>query len=90
MKDFCIYIMDDSLIVYIHEGTGDNLWDEDIKMGYVDYIMYDTWQVDHGINESDGGMVLTTRLVQDMSTDECVDYVLNMMGYEHSPSWIML
>lgn len=47
----------------IKEGTGDNLWQEDIDAGYVDYIYYDVYRSlraarnDEG-DGVDGGMIL--------------------------------
>lgn len=49
----------DDYIIIANEGTGDNLLDEDIEAGYVDYIYYTTWHIDdNDITEDDGGMIL--------------------------------
>ena len=45
-------------LIYICEGTGDNLTKEDLAEGYVDYLNYSTYDLESGINEADSGMLL--------------------------------
>lgn len=87
--EFCIYVIDDSLIVHIAEGTGDNLLREDIEEGYVDYINFETWQVScTGVEESDGGMVLTRTLVRDMRESDVIEMVLEeIFGTDPDVNW---
>ena len=57
----------------IQEGTGDNLLQEDINEGYVDYIYYDYYSSLSDIDEGDphdGGMYMLTKLYQDMTLGE--------------------
>ena len=66
----------------ICEGTGDNLWQEDIDDGYVDYIMYYTFTVgveddDLAFVEDDGGWILCEKLVADMTMDEFINMVID-------------
>ena len=75
------YINVDGKIVHITEGTGDNLLQEDIEEGYVDYIYYEVFDLAYDFPESDGGMVLTTEYVADMDKREITLRVLDMMGY---------
>ena len=70
-------------IYHITEGTGDNLSEEDIKEGYVDYIYYDVYDNIQGIaNEDivDGGMILLEKIYQDMSIQEILGRVISFIG----------
>ena len=60
------------------EGTGDNLSDEDIKDGYVDYWMTSIYkQEGEEIVLEDGGQLLTSTPIKDMDTDEQVERLLD-------------
>ena len=62
-------------IYHLYEGTGDNLLAEDRKEGYVDYFNYDIWtfDVEKGIwDTDDGGMILTEKMICDLSDEECI------------------
>lgn len=67
-------------IIRISEGSGDNLLDEDIDAGYVDYIYYEQHSLEPNLPETDGGMVMLTELFQDKfaSTKEAIPHVLEM------------
>ncbi len=89
-RDFIIMHVDDNdKAVYIRatEGTGDNLLQEDIDLGYVDYVNYTIYGtlkeavIDDGENEIDGGMVLCSQLVADMYFDDILTNVLEMTGF---------
>ena len=57
----------------ITEGTGDNLTQEDMDEGYVDYIYYDYYASLEDVKDDepyDGGMILLTKLYQNMSLEE--------------------
>lgn len=63
---------------HICEGTGDNLLQEDVDEGYVDYIYYDYYESLLDIREDnvhDGGMILLKRYYQDMSLEEIIKEV---------------
>lgn len=63
------------------EGTGDNLTDEDIKDGYVDYWMTSIYkQEGEEIVLEDGGQLLTSTPIKDMDTDEQVERLLDYWG----------
>lgn len=63
---------------HICEGTGDNLLQEDIADGYVDYIYYSVFDnlnsVSEG-NEDDGGMVLLKEFYRDLNLSAIVQEV---------------
>ena len=60
------------------EGTGDNLTDEDIKDGYIDYWMTSIYkQEGEEIVLEDGGQLLTSTPIEDMDTDEQVKRILD-------------
>ena len=86
------YINVDGKIVHITEGTGDNLLQEDIEEGYVDYIYYEVFDLDYDFPEVDGGMVLTTEYVADMDELEIVRRTLDMMGCAspEKETWVKL
>ena len=67
------------LIYKIEEGTGDNLQQEDIDQGYVDYIYYDSFKSLNDIydNETyDGGVYY----LKDYYADHSKEEILKMIG----------
>lgn len=79
-EDVFIYIPGCKQIIRITEGSGDNLTDDDIANGYVDYIYYKTHSLEQGFPEVDGGMIMLTELFQEKftSTAEAIPAVLDM------------
>ena len=71
-----IYVQaDDGRIFRIWEGTGDNLFAEDIEQGYVDYINYEIYQNIQAVYDQDyddGGMILLKQLYADMSAADII------------------
>lgn len=62
--DVYVFVPSKNQIVRIAEGTGDNLLGEDIEAGYVDYIIYEQYELDQGMPEMDGGQMMSETLVQ--------------------------
>lgn len=87
-----IYVPEMKQIIRISEGTGDNLTDEDMDAGYVDYIYYDTYVVDSDIREHDGGMIMLTELFQEKftCTADAIPNVLDMAYGSDSFEYIVL
>lgn len=87
-----IYVPEAKQIIKISEGSGDNLTDDDLDDGYVDYIYYDTYVMDHDIRESDGGMVMLNQPFQQLfaSTKDAIPYVLDMAYGNDSLDYIVL
>lgn len=87
-----IYVPEAQQIVKISEGSGDNLLDEDIEAGYVDYIYYEQYVMDPHMRETDGGMVMLTELFQELfkRTEDAVPDVLNMAFGKESLPYIVL
>ena len=87
-----IFVPEKKQIVRISEGTGDNLLDEDIAAGYVDYIYYEQFDVGHDITESDGGQIMLTELFQDKftCTKDAIPSVLDMAYGDASIKYIVL
>ena len=79
-------------IVRISEGSGDNLLDEDIEAGYVDYIYYEQHGVAIDFPEVDGGQIMLTELFQNKykSTKECIPAVLDMAFGDETMEYILL
>lgn len=87
-----IYIQAKRQIVRIDEGSGDNLTDDDIAHGYVDYIYYEVYNVQQDFPETDGGMIMLTELFQEKfkSTKEAIPAVLDMAYGDDSIGYIVL
>lgn len=87
-----IYVPEMHQIIRISEGTGDNLLDEDIEAGYVDYIYYEQHSVAIDFPEVDGGQIMLTQLFQEQfkSTKECIPNVLDMAYGNKEIPYILL
>jgi hypothetical protein len=87
-----IFVPEAKQIIRISEGSGDNLTDEDMDEGYVDYIYYDQYALETDLREVDGGMVMLTELFQKKFTrmEECIPYVLDMAYCNDSLEYIVL
>ena len=87
-----IYVPETKQIIKISEGTGDNLLDEDIEAGYVDYIYYDTYVLEGGIRELDGGMVMLTEPFREKfkCTADAIPHVLDMVYGQETVEYIVL
>lgn len=77
----------DYRIITAVEGTGDNLTDEDLKDGYVDYWMTSVYkQEGEDIVLEDGGQLLTSKPIKDMDVDEQVERLLDYWGVHNNYS----
>ena len=87
-----IFVPDAQQIVKISEGSGDNLTDEDIAEGYVDYIYYEQYELEPGVPEIDGGMVMLTQLFQEKfkCTADAIPHVLDMAYGQETIPYIVL
>lgn len=87
-----IYVSSKKQIIRIAEGSGDNLTDDDIEHGYVDYIYYEIHQLEQELPEVDGGMIMLTELFQEKykSTKECIPAILDMTYSDESINYIIL
>ena len=64
----------------INEGTGDNLLDEDIEEGYIDYIVVTELEYNgDDFEEFDGGDCLLRKLYQDKfnTVDEVIQHLID-------------
>lgn len=76
-----IITKDTEKLITIVNGTGDNLTDEDIKDGYVDYVMTSIYNIDgEDITLEDGGQMLSQTPIEDLEEDELVRRVLDYWG----------
>ena len=91
-NDIFIYVKTKKQIIRIDEGSGDNLTDDDIAQGYVDYIYYEVYNVQQDLPEVDGGMIMLTEWFQEKfeSTKEAIPAVLDMAYGDESIGYIML
>lgn len=87
-----IYVPEAKQIIEISEGSGDNLLDEDIEAGYVDYIYYSQHIMDPYMREYDGGMVMLTEPFQEKftCTADAIPHVLDMAYGQASLEYIRL
>ena len=87
-----VFVPEANQIIKISEGSGDNLLDEDIETGYVDYIYYEQYSVETGFPEVDGGMVMLTKLFREQftCTKDCIPHVLDMAYCNDSLDYIVL
>ena len=91
-NDIFIYVPTMKQIIRIDEGSGDNLTDDDIAQGYVDYIYYEVYNVQQNLPEVDGGMIMLTELFQNKfkSVKDAIPAVLDMAYGDESIGYIML
>ena len=91
-EDVYIYVPGEQQIIRISEGSGDNLTDDDMAVGYVDYIYYETYSRELGFPEVDGGMIMLTQLFQEKfkSTAEAIPAVLDMAYGDNEIEYIVL
>lgn len=91
-NDIFIYVKTKKQIIRIDEGSGDNLTDDDIAQGYVDYIYYEVYNVQQDLPEVDGGTIMLTEWFQEKfeSTKEAIPSVLDMVYGDESIGYIML
>lgn len=91
-NDIFIYVKTKKQIIRIDEGSGDNLTDDDIAQGYIDYIYYEIYNVQQDLPEVDGGMIMLTEWFQEKfeSTKEAIPAVLDMAYGDESIEYIML
>ena len=57
-----LFLWDGETLFRIAEGSGDNLFDEDIEEGYVDYWLTDYYN----FNDGNGGQWLETKYIRDI------------------------
>ena len=79
-NDIFIYVPTMRQIIRIDEGSGDNLTNDDIDQGYIDYIYYEVYNVQQNLPEVDGGIVMLTELFQNKfkSVKDAIPLVLDM------------
>lgn len=86
---------EETKFIRIAEGTGDNLFQEDIEDGYVDYVMIDNYEYDNDeLVETyiiDGGQMMLTELYQEQfhNAKEVVDYTIKA-GFIPDVDYIIL
>lgn len=87
-----VYVPEMKQLVRISEGTGDNLLDEDIDSGYMDYIYYEQYELGPDIRETDGGQVMLTKLFREQftCTKDAVPHVLDMAFGDEGMKYIVL
>lgn len=68
-----LWIKSEQCVLQIVEGTGDNLDEEDIVDGYVDYVLYSVYDIDNAdLDEEltlvcdDGGQLLRKEEIKDV------------------------
>lgn len=78
-----IYVKEEDVLIAAQEGTGDNLLDEDIAEGYVDYFMVNVYTRDgYEMKEVDGAQIMTKKLIFDMEAEERIETIGKFFGFE--------
>jgi hypothetical protein len=87
-----IYVPSTKQIIRISEGSGDNLLDEDIENGYVDYIYYEQHAVSIDFPEVDGGQIMLAQLFQEQftCTKDAIPNVLDMAYGDETIPYVVL
>lgn len=87
-----IYVPSKKQIIRITEGSGDNLTDDDLDQGYIDYIYYETHSLKQDLPEVDGGMILLNQLFRQKynSTKESITAVLDMAYEDENIDYVLL
>ena len=90
--DVFFYVPGAGQIVHISEGAGTNLTDEDIRDGYVDYLDYSQYDLSDGIQEADGGMLLSGEYVRKRYTQlaDSIRDVLDLVYGSRDVAYIRL
>ena len=87
-----IYVPSKKQIIRIAEGSGDNLTDDDLHQGYLDYIYYETYSLEQDLPEVDGGMIMLKQFFKQKynSTKESIPAVLDMAYEDETLNYILL
>ena len=87
-----IYVPSKKQIIRITEGSGDNLTDDDLDQGYIDYIYYETHSLKQDLPEVDGGMILLNQLFRQKynSTKESITAVLDIAYEDENIDYVLL
>lgn len=91
-EEIYIYVPGEQQIIKISEGSGDNLTDDDMEQGYVDYIYYECYSRESEFPEVDGGMIMLTELFQEKfkSTAGAIPAVLDMAYGDANVEFMLL
>lgn len=74
MDDIVLYLPDSKQYLWIYEGTGDNLLNEDRANGFVDYLNYEFHEsLDFDEDSLDGGMQLLDKFADDYTKEEIIE-----------------
>ena len=81
-------VLTQDYVIAVAEGDGDNLHQEDIDNGCVDYLYTTVYKEEHGaLEEVDGGDILTEKLVKEMDAPEIAKRVADFWGGEPFMFW---
>lgn len=70
-REIMAYVPEFAEFIYACEGTGDNLFQEDIDAGYVDYVNVETYIMEgNQFVEYNGGMKLLTKPFDEEYADD--------------------
>lgn len=62
--DLVVFVPVKKELISLCEGVGGNLFADDVAEGYVDYINYTRRDIQEGLEEIDGGMMLFKELIR--------------------------
>lgn len=68
-------------LITVEEGTGDNLFEEDIKEGLKDYWMSSMYEKEgEEITLVDSAQIMTSKLIADMDEEEILEHIFDYWG----------
>ena len=91
-EDILLYVPETRQVIRIAEGSGDNLLEEDIREGYVDYIYYEQHEAGVGMPVVNGGQILLKDQLRDRywCMAGCIPEVLDMAYGDSGPEYMIL
>ena len=79
-REITVYIPELQEFMYVSEGTGENLLQEDINEGYVDYVYIETYSYEGGcmdtLVEEEGGQMMLKEPFDEVYTDSTGEKLL--------------
>lgn len=90
--DALLLFPETGLLLYVQEGSGDNLLSEDLSAGYVDYLDWTSYKVSAGCDpellEHDGGMAMFKTSISSLPDDALIKTLKYEAGIDDASTYI--